>query len=347
MSGCERTFCPGKCSTQGGRAIAVLTVLFVAQIGLAVLLKLSEKSYQPVEATAPMLSCDFNRIREIVIEQRDSEAKCKSQVILEKDKQGWKLPDYYDFRANIDNVNRLLSSLKELKKGFPVTTTAGAAERFKVSSNNYERAVCLYDDRNTATTLYLGSSPNFRVVYAKTPDSNNIYTAGISDYQVSAIPADWIDRTMTALTASEVTSVDMGTFQVRKVDGKWLLVTKNKQELISKRVAFEFANTVTNVTISSVLGTKADPDYNLDKPVLSYGVTLQNGSVVTFTFAKPKGRSPLVLKVSDKSWYFTVGDWLVNRLKGLSAESLRKNQDSEEARQKQLRKETKHSDRTK
>ncbi len=322
------------------RILSVLSALLAVQLALAASLKFSEVRYQPVEASRPLLTCDFAKVSRVVIEERHADGKTTSKVEFQKDSQGWQLPEYFGFRASADSVNQLLSHLRDLKKSYPVSTTAGAADRFKVGPENFERAVELYGDHQKLGTLYLGSSPSFRTVYAKTPGTNDIYTVELSEYQINGKASEWIDRSALALKPAEVSIIDLGSFQLKKTDSQWTLVRGDKAEPLHDVVATPVVDAVAGLSINSVLGTKEDPTYNADSLVLSCRLTLKDGKTVAYAFFKPKDRSCHVLKISDKPWYLAVDDWVVNRIKGFTASSLLKSEEKETAR-KQGQKEKK------
>lgn len=311
------------------RILSLLLVLFAVQLALAAILKFSEVRYRPVEANEPLLTCDFSKVSRVVIEERQADGKTTSKVVLQKDLQGWQLPDHYGFRASADSVNQLFTNLKDLKKGYPSSTTPGAAGRFKVGPDNFERAVELYADGQKLGALYLGSSPSFRAVYAKTPDTNEIYTVELSEYQINGKASEWIDRNAIALKRAEISSVDLGSFQLEKKDNKWALVSEGKTEPLHDVVAQGVTDAFAQLSISSVLGTKDDRSYNADEPVLTCRFRLNKGNGLTYAFSKPKDKNYYVLKISDKPWYLAVDDWVVNRMKGFTTATLLKREAQE------------------
>jgi len=322
------------------RALMLLAALLMAQMVLTIIFKVSEARYQPVEASQPLLACDFSKISKVIIEERQADGKHTSKLVLQRDQQGWQLPEYFDFRASADNVNQLLTTLKDLKKGYPISTTSGAAERFKISPSNFERAVELYADNQRVSTLYLGSSPSFRAIYAKTPDTNDIYTVEIAAYQINGKASDWIDRNAIALKPDEISAIDLASFQLKRKDNKWTLVSGGKSEPLHDIVAQDVVDPFAQLSIQSVLGTKPEPSYGMDKAVLSCSITLKDGHMLSYTFSKPKDKNYHVLKISDKPWYLAVDDWAVDRIKGLTAASLLKNEAAKAARSHQVKKET-------
>lgn len=306
------------------RLITVLSALLVVQLGLAGALKFFEARYQPVEATSPMLSWDISAATKVVLEEAAAEGKPHTKLVLEKVGSSWKLPELHGFPASSASVEQLFATLKELKKGFPVSTTPESAERFKVSASNFQRAISFFAGSGKLGVLYLGSSPAFRSMYARTEGSNDIFIVPVTDYQVSARPTEWIDRMVADLKPKEITAVDLEKFKVTKKKDGWLLSAGGKEQVLHDSIVQKVLEAVSHLSISEVLGTTEDPLYNLDKPVLSCTVTLSGGKVRTYKFGRPKDKNYYVLKLSDANWYMQVDDWAVERIKEITADSLLK-----------------------
>ncbi len=299
--------------------VKILAILLVAQLSLAVILKYCETNYQPVEPTAVLLTCDFQKITKIIIEQNDNASKTKVSLVIEKDKKGWKLPDYFSFPASADKITNMINTLKGLKKGFPISTTANAAEHFHVGADNFEQALSLYNGPKKLNTLYLGASPRFRTTNARLADSNDIFVVPLSQYEITTSPRDWIDRDVAKLNTDDLTSIDTGSFKMEKVGDIWKLITPQKTQSLTVNVAQTFKDAIAHLSIQSVIGPKQD---NATNQLLSYKVTLKDGHVVTYTFFKAKDAGSSILKLSNNDLYFAVDDWAVNAIKGFSAESI-------------------------
>jgi Domain of unknown function (DUF4340) len=305
--------------------VRVLCLLLAVQISLAVILKLAETSYQLVEPSAPLLTCDFDKITKLVIEQNSNTTKAKSSMVLEKDKQVWKVPGYYSFPASVDKVNNIIDSLKGLKKGFPVSTNSSAAEHFNVGTNNFERSLSFYNGAEKINTLYLGSTPRFRTINARLANSNDIYAVPFSEYDLTTNPQDWIDRDITKLTPSEITCVDMGTFKVEKVSDKWNLVSSGKSKSLSDGVVQSFLGPIAHLSISSVIDPNKKIDLSSENQRLNYKVALKNGNIITYTFFKAKDKSSsYILKTSNNNWLFPIDDWVIDSVEKFTFASLEK-----------------------
>lgn len=332
MSDANRVTAHGTHQQSGNRLIGMLSFLLVVQILLSAVLTLWQSKYQPVDTTTPMLSCDPDKISKIVIEEKqDNEL---SKIVLEKHDKGWVITEPISFVASASTISQLLKDLKELKKGDSTAATPDAADRFRVSAQNYAKAVHLFDDAQKETILYLGSSPRFRTVYARTRDSSNIYRVEFPERQVTAKTDEWIDHGAAKRNEDDISLVDMGTFELKLEQGKWVLVDHGKTTPLHEAVAKGFLNTITDLNINSALGTKDEPDYDMQHPVLSFSVTLLNGDKVSYEFSKPAGKPFFVLKISDHPWYFGVDPFVVNAFKTISAPILLKSEEATRAKER-------------
>ncbi len=309
-------------TSTNSRASMMLIGLLVLQLSLAMFLKLSESQYQTVEPTAPLLTCDTTKVDKVIVEENDDDGKSKSRVVFQKDKGSWQLPETFGLRTPTAKVGQLLDLLKDLKKGFPIATTSGATERFKVSPKSFVRAISLYEGQKDPTILYLGSSPSFKTMYAKSSSSNDIYTVDLMPSQINAKSANWVDNSVAEVIPSLIVCLEFESFKVQKAGTTWTMTAHDKTETLPENVALSFGANVSNTPINSVLGTTDKPEYNSGHPELSYKLTLKDGKSVTYRYSKSRDGNQIVLKTSDNNCYFEVDESLLHRLKGFSAESL-------------------------
>ncbi len=306
--------------------IIILSCLLVVQLVVAAFLTLSSAKYQAVQPSAQLLKCDLESIDKVSIEEGDlGGGKKKAVLVLQREEGSWILPDYYRFPASSATVTELFGTLRSLMQGLPVTTTADAADRFLVSSNKFARKVSLSKNNQTIVTLYVGTSAGFRTTYVRLSDSNDIYSVDLPVYQLSVEPRDWINRGIAEFKSRDVMGIDAGKFELREVNrGNWILNSEGQDHLIRKNVAIDFVNKLALFSIDSVLGTKPEPDFNLENPILSYIVHFKKGKDVTYSFGKPNDKNYCVLKISDRDYYFAVDSRTVKEFQEVTVESLMK-----------------------
>ena len=91
---------------------------------------------------------------------------------------------------------------------------------------------------------------------------------------------------------------------------------------VDEAAAHSLVSAVSDVPISSILGTKEEPDYDLEHPVLKYTLATNSGSHIAYVFWKPKNQANHVLKISNQNWCAIVDDWQVKRLLELNPSKL-------------------------
>jgi hypothetical protein len=301
------------------RPTTILLWVLIGQLCLALILRFCQAKYQPIDAASRLFACDFNSCSVVTIEAMNAGAeKVRSKLVLRKDQHGWVMPDYYGAPAATASVNQLFVILKSLKKGFPVTTTPDAIERFNVSPVNFDHSITLSGASSGGLTkdltLYLGASSSPKTVYARLSDNNDVYSVEIPEYIVSTKGGDWFDKSLFQINPTEVTCLDAGRFKFQVAKDKWTLAVDGRERDIPKEKAVRIINRLAFMNIGPILGIKEIPEYNADHPVLICKIAFKKASPVTYSFSKPKDKGYDVLKVSDKDYYVAVDDAIVKDL---------------------------------
>ena len=194
--------------------ISILSGLLAAQLVLAAILNLTGEGYGTFQAKVKLLS--FNRQAVSVLQIKDG----TNSVELRKQEGKWLLPDSGNFPASQRQVEQLLDKLTALEKGWPVARSRGAAKRFAVDEEQFERELILLSDDDNPTTLYVGSSPGFRKVYVRPGDEDDIFAADFNTWQVNAKADDWIDKDILMLDDDIVQRIEMRGLILQREDGK-------------------------------------------------------------------------------------------------------------------------------
>ncbi len=117
--------------------IFILSGLLAAQLVLATVLNLSGEDYGVFQVEEKLLSFKRQAVDGLRIEDGTD------TVVLKKQVGKWLLPSIGDFPASQGDVERLLDKLAALEKGWPVARTSGAARRFAVDEEQFERKLTL------------------------------------------------------------------------------------------------------------------------------------------------------------------------------------------------------------
>ncbi len=277
-----------------GRWILWLGGILVLQIALAVALHQGSERYQAFEPSEPLLVFDQGSLDGLRIEDGDG------TLLIERREGRWVLPEQNAYPASAGKVRQLLERLAGLKKGWPVATTAGAATRFKVAKENFERRLVLLRDGKPVATLYVGSSPGFRKAYVRPEGDEAVYAVEFNTWEVTARPLDWADRRLLALKKDELQRVAFpGVTLVRQGDA-W-----QPEDLAEDEQPDTGA-------IDSLLGRLAAlqaeplfkaPEKRPEQPEFSLEVTRKGGEKLVYRFFKPEDGGYLVRRSDLDTWF--------------------------------------------
>lgn len=181
-----------------------LGLLLVAQLGLALMLSAGEEALQDQRPETPLVGGSLEGVDRIAIDGPEG-----GQVTLIKEDGAWRLPDYFDAPAADAEVARLLQRLSGVQRGLPIATTPGAAQRFKVDDQGFERRIRLYAGEEVRTTLYLGESPGRRQTYARPAHDAAVYAVELAAYEVPAKPESWLDAELMAVDARAIREIEL------------------------------------------------------------------------------------------------------------------------------------------
>ncbi len=296
--------------------IFILSGLLAAQLLLATVVKLTDENYGAYQAEEKLLSFKKQAVDGLRIEDGTD------SVVLKKQQGKWLLPESGDFPASQRDVERLLDKLAALEKGWPVAKTRGAARRFTVDQEQFERKLVLLSDDDTQATLYVGASPGFRKVYVRPGDGNEVFAVAFNTWEAEPKTDDWIDQDVLTLDESDVERVEMPGLVLQREDGKLQVADLGQKELTNGEESRALLGKLTGLRIQSLLGTEAKPEYRQEEPILELRMTRKGGEILSYRFSKPEDASYYVLKRSDLDHYFKVAEYTVNPVKETTREKL-------------------------
>jgi hypothetical protein len=296
--------------------IFILSGVLAAQLVLAAVLNLTGEDYGAFQAEEKLLSFEKQAVGGLRIEDGTD------SVVLKKQDGKWLLSESGGFPASQRDVERLLDTLAALEKGWPVAKTRGAARRFAVDEDQFERKLTLFSDDDTQATLYVGSSPGFRKVYVRPGDGDEVFTADFNTWEADAKADDWIDKNVLTLNESNVERIEMPGIILQRADGTLQVVGLGEKEQTNGEERRALLGKLTGLRIRSLLGTEAKPEYRQDKPAFEVKLMREGGEVLRYRFSKPEDASYYVLKRSDLEYYFKVAEYLVDPVRDTTREKL-------------------------
>jgi hypothetical protein len=291
------------------KLIVILSVLLSVQLGLAIGLDMTGKTYGTFEPKEKLLAFDMKSVDGLRIQTE------KEQVELRRQEGKWMLPESDDFPANQTAVNDLLEKLAALQKGWPVATTSSAASHFKVAKGNFERKLTLLSGDKEQATLYVGTSPGFRKVNVRSESDDNIYTVAFNTWEVNPKPDDWIDKEILKLDEKQVKQIEMPNLTLQRKGDTLQLADLDDKEMTNEQEAKRLMDKLTGLPIKSLLGSEVKPEWQQDKPSMEIKLTKEDGKALTYRFSKPKTGNDYILKRSDLAPYFMVAGFEVDQIK--------------------------------
>lgn len=291
--------------------------LLILQMVLAVGLNFRQEEYGALEPTEKVMAFDVSAVDNVRID-----AESDQHLVLKKQEGEWQLPALNGFPADQGSVTGLLDKLAGLQKGWPVATTAGAARRFKVSDEAFERKITLGRGEERLATLFVGTSPGFRKVHVRTPEGDAIYAAEFSAFESGVKPEDWIDKTVLKHQANDIQEAKLPGFTLKRQGDRLVVADLKEGEAVVENEAKRLLDQLAGLTIRSVLGTEAKPEYGQDKPALRYTLVLKSGEKATYVFSKPKDADYYVLKAPPRDEYFQLDTWTVDPIKEVTRDKL-------------------------
>ncbi|HFC53604.1 MAG TPA: DUF4340 domain-containing protein [Gammaproteobacteria bacterium] len=298
------------------RWIAILAGLLLVQLAAAVAVNMGEERYAAFQPEERLLAFDAGSIDGLRIEDSNG------ALLMRKENGRWSLPDSGGFPARGKGVEQLLEKLAGLKKGWPVATTAGAAERFKVADGEFERRIELLAGSDSAATLYVGSSPGLRKVHVRAGGEEKIYAVELNSWELTSRVDDWIDSAVTVLEPEKIERLEMPGFTLQRSGEELRLEELGEGERTDAKAVSGLLDKVAGLRIQSLLGSEPSSGYDEEKPALEFTVKRKDGGELRYRFWKPADEEYYVLKRSDMDHYLKVAKYLVEPILETGREKL-------------------------
>ncbi len=300
------------------RRIKILASILAIQAGLAALLHFTSGSMSAYTSDDKLIGVEADSLDKIVIEDGE-----KAALVLMKKNDTWILPDHYSFPASKTKLDGFTKKLLGIKRSWPIATTQGAAKRFRVKEDSYEKKIAFYEGDKKIETLFIGSSPDFRKVHARVEGANDIYAVEFSAYDAGIDPNDWVDKDVLRLEESAIDRVKMPTFTLERKEGELVVNGLKKSEETVADEASSLISKLADISFREVLGTENKPEYRQSSPALVAAATMKSGETVNYVFSQVKNEEDtFILKVSSHDYYFKVGKYSVEDLKEFARKKL-------------------------
>ncbi|MEP5765295.1 MAG: DUF4340 domain-containing protein [Halieaceae bacterium] len=192
----------------------ILTLLLAAQLLLAATVFWPREQQGENDARAALLNVDGASVERIAISDSDN------TVILQREGDGWVLPEYHSLPVDSTRLPRVLQQLPQLSRGWPVANSGAAAVRFEVSPEKYQRQVQYFQDEAEAGKLFIGTSPGFRKVHVRIDDTEPVYAVEFNSFDLPAEATEWLDKNL--LRVNDITAIQGLDYSLELSAGSWV-----------------------------------------------------------------------------------------------------------------------------
>ena len=187
----------------------------------------------------------------------------------------WRVDNLGGFPADGQKVDDLLEDLKQLTVRRPVVSSGRYHAAFKVSGDEYEARVLLWDEPadDPQVDLIVGSSPNFRSSHVRLAGEDAVYEVrGLSPYDLRPDSANWIDKNFVDTDEARVIGLTLtnesGSFELEKQEGVWKVLspaTAAGQELDADK-ADALIRALSSIRLSGGAGPVDEASHGLAQP---------------------------------------------------------------------------------
>lgn len=310
-----------------------LAGVLAAQVLLAVVLSRTGTDLAPTASDARLLALDAAQIDRLTIEGPDN-----AKVALARRNGQWLLPDAGgDVPADTARIDALLQRAVALRQGLPVATSDGAAERFKVADDRFERRIRFAQGDKTLGTLLIGTSQGARQTRARVAGDKAVREIDLASYDLPTKPDDWLDKKLLAVPQDQIAAIELdglkltrnataavtqavaaagqpGAASTSPAAPTWKVESSDGGQVPNADAVSRLVSQLSNLQIDSLAGREASPGYGLDMPALSATITRTDGSTVSLAIGKRTVGDGYVVKGSQRPEYFQLAQWNVEPL---------------------------------
>ncbi|MCB0329238.1 MAG: DUF4340 domain-containing protein [Bdellovibrionales bacterium] len=303
--------------------VKILAIVLLAQILASVLLLTGGERLEAFKAEEPLLNLSLDDLTtiNITVHEKDQPERIES---LTKDDGNWVIASHFSFPVSEEKLDVFRNVLFNVKRPYPVGSSASAAKRFEVSDDSFQTKVEFKNGEKVLDTLYVGSSPAFKKAHVRTKGSDFSYAIDFSSFELRGKGNTWINRDYVKIDRESVQGIEYKDILLKRnseTDTLTLDGLADDEQIVDSEFS-TLVSATTQMSFLDVLGTEEKEEYNLKEPALVFSVTLKDGTKSTYSLGEVKEETHFVLKVSNKPFYLKVAGFQVNKFKDTTRASL-------------------------
>ena len=165
------------------------------------------------DAQQPLLQVVADEVDRLLISDADGSLEWRRERDL------WRMPEYHGLVVDAGLIDRLLSELPGLPRGYPIAGSSGAGQRFEVATDNFQRQLQYFAGERRLAQLFLGTSPGFRRIHARPGPEDTIYSVEFNSYDLPVNSSHWLDKAL--LQVEQPTAIGGEDFQLQRSAEQW------------------------------------------------------------------------------------------------------------------------------
>jgi hypothetical protein len=271
-----------------------------------------ELAHSPEGSALPSISIssdDADKITKVEIANAG-----KSDVVLEKDGDKWKVTKPVAADASQPNVKSLIDNMKELKLKETIDKGTSQYASYDLDGDK-EVHVQAFKGNDKALDVYFGKSGT-RGQMTRVAGQDGVYIAsGYSSYLYTRELKNWRNTEVFNFDDANVVSASLqnehGKFSFTKNDGKWSATVDGKpiKDFDGDKVN-DLVRAFKALNAEDFADGKPDSDTGLDKPVATVSFTLKdNAGNPTLKLGKTSTGSSHFASKEGAPTIFTIGSW--------------------------------------
>ena len=220
-----------------------------------------------------------------------------NEVEVIRTTNGWQVAGV---QADADKMTSTLEKLASVAVTWPVASSSASAQRFEVDEDSFQRRLRVMAGENQLAELFLGTSPGYQQVHARRSDSDDIYSVGLSNYELGVNTDDWLDKALLAASGTP-NSITLNFLSADEPRQETLLRGEEGWLLNGMPADQNAAGTYANrFTTLRVLGLADDTEA---QTMLAEVVVTQGDASTTFSIAKVVDQDEYVISGESGSKY--------------------------------------------
>lgn len=289
------------------KVIIAGTVLLLIQIGLVVVFNNSQSRFTPFSPNSNLLNLEHQKVDTIVITGEQEKV-----IHLKNLDEKWFIDEKIVVPADSNRISNLLERISTFKRGLSVGSSAEAARRFKLAPTNFKHKLTFVNQNNELGTLYLGTSPGFKQLHAKTENNENIVTVELESHEVAANSEDWIDKTILNIDAEKVQNFIFTGFNLsRQDDSEWSFEKTSSDVELSPEQVNELIQKTTSLPVYNYINKEEFSIDEISTLLVAFTTVMEDSTSLQWKFVQD-GENDAIVSRSDLPYLLRIGKWLVD-----------------------------------